>query len=134
MTGRRPAHTRVFDNNANFRDIGLDTNGAGDSWVTMPEHFKKSGWLTLGLGKTFHPNHPKNWDEPTSWSQDMPYYQYSYFIQPNTSASAYPGGAKQPCPGAGLPKKGGGPSDIDVWCRVDEPHEHFCKWRAPGRV
>ena len=20
-------------------------------------------------GKTFHPNHPKNWDEPTSWSQ-----------------------------------------------------------------
>ena len=107
---------------------------AGDSWVTMPEHFKKSGWLTLGLGKTFHPNHPKNWDEPTSWSQDMPYYQYSYFIQPNTSASAYPGGAKQPCPGAGLPKKGGGPSDIDVWCRVDEPHEHFCKCRAPGRV
>jgi len=72
----------------------------------MPEHFKRSGWLTLGLGKTFHPNHPKDWDEPTSWSQDMPYYDYSYFIQPNTSTSAYPMGVKQPCPGPGLPKKG----------------------------
>lgn len=76
-------------------------------------------------GKTFHPNHPSNWDEPTSWSQDMPYYDYSYFIQPNTSTSAYPNGSKQPCPGAGLPQKGAGPSNIDVWCRVDEPHEHF---------
>jgi hypothetical protein len=75
-------------------------------------------------GKTYHPNHPKDWDEPTSWSQDMPYYDYSYFIQPNKSTSAYPMGVKQPCPGAGLPKKGIA-SDIDVWCRVDEPHDHF---------
>ena len=38
-------------------------------------------------GKTYHPNHPKDWDEPTSWSQEMPYYDYSYFIQPNKSTS-----------------------------------------------
>ena len=125
MTGRRPAHTNVFDNNANFRVSGRDLNGDGATWITMPEHFKRSGWLTLGLGKTFHPNHPTDWDEPTSWSPDMPYYDYSYFIQPNTSKTAYPSGSKQPCPGAGLPTKGAGPSDIDVWCRVDEPHEHF---------
>jgi len=29
MTGRRPAHTNVFNNNANFRDTGADTNGHG---------------------------------------------------------------------------------------------------------
>jgi iduronate 2-sulfatase len=51
MTGRRPAHTNVFDNNKNFREVGVDSNGLpGSAWVTMPEHFKRSGWLTLGLG------------------------------------------------------------------------------------
>ena len=64
----------------------------------------------------------------------MQYFQFSYFIQPNQSTSAYPDGAKQPCPGKGPPPKGagpkrdggtGGPSGIDVWCRVEEPHEHF---------
>lgn len=33
----------------------------GSSWVTMPEHFKKAGFTTLGGGKTFHPGQPKNW-------------------------------------------------------------------------
>jgi hypothetical protein len=55
----------------------------------------------------------------------MQYFQYSYFIQPNKSTAAYPDGAKQPCPGKGPPPKGAGPSGIDVWCRVEEPHEHF---------
>eukprot|EP01047_Picozoa_sp_COSAG01_P005331 COSAG01_NODE_181_length_22873_cov_12.951392_9_plen_364_part_00 len=124
MSGRRPSHTNVFDNNANFREVGRTSGGAaGASWSTMPEHFKKSGWTTLGLGKTFHPNHPKDWDEPTSWSQDIPdsmqYYDFDYFISPNKSYSP------NPCPGAGPPPKGAGPSKIDVWCAVDEPLENF---------
>ena len=62
-SGRRPAHTNVFDNNANFRTSGKTPDGQpGSAWVTMPEHFKNSGWLTLGLGKGHtvcagHPGH-----------------------------------------------------------------------------
>lgn len=33
MSGRRPAHTNVFDNNANFRISGHDSNGDGADWV-----------------------------------------------------------------------------------------------------
>ena len=123
MTGRRPEHTNVFDNKANFRESGVDATGAsGSKWVTMPEYFKNQGFLTLGLGKTFHPKHPKNWDEPTSWSQDKEYYPFSYYINNNAS---YQG---QPCPGTGPPKDnvgGGTPSKIDTWCAVDEPDDHF---------
>ena len=129
MTGRRPKHTNVFDNKQNFRESGVDaTNAPGSDWVTMPEYFKNKGFLTLGLGKTFHPNHPKNWDEPTSWSQDKEYYPFSYYINNNASY------AGQPCPGKGPPKEDetaglkvgvGTPSKIDTWCAVDEPDDHF---------
>ena len=71
MTGRRPHHTLVFDNSANFRKVGQDADGAGDTWTTFPEHFKNQNYTTLGAGKTFHPNHPKDWDEPRSWSQEL---------------------------------------------------------------
>merc|ERR1712023_135168 len=87
-------------------------------WITMPGHFKQQNFTTLGGGKTFHPNHPKNWDEPRSWSQDLPYYDFSYYINPNKSYSG------QPCPGAGKPD-GDGASKIDTWCALDEPDEHF---------
>ena len=104
MTGRRPHHTLVFDNNANFREVGEDSGGPGKSWNTLPEHFKKSNFTTLGGGKTFHPNHPKNWDEPTSWTQEMDYFPFSYFITPNQSY------APHCCPGNCCPAgKGSGP-------------------------
>ena len=45
----------------------------GADWVTLPEHFKRSGFLTLGHGKLYHPNKPPNWDQPRSWSQLQPY-------------------------------------------------------------
>ena len=98
MTGRRPSHTGVYDNSpTSFRNVGYDINGPGANWTTMPEHFKNSGFLTLGGGKTFHPDAPKNWDNPRSWSQAMPYFPFSYWINPNSS---YQG---QPCPGDGHP-------------------------------
>jgi iduronate 2-sulfatase len=120
MTGRRPHHTMVFGNSQSFREVGHDSNGPGSEWITCPEHFKKSGWLTLGGGKTFHPNHPKNNDEPYSWSQDQPYYPFSYYKK-NPSYNG-------PCPGAGGPGKSPfarSPSPIDTWCSVDEPDENF---------
>ena len=55
MTGRRPHHTQVFGNGADFREHGVDARGTpGAEWITMPEHFKRSNWTTLGGGKTFH--------------------------------------------------------------------------------
>jgi arylsulfatase A-like enzyme len=55
MTGRRPHHTQVFGNGADFREHGLDARGTpGAEWITMPEHFKRANWTTLGGGKTFH--------------------------------------------------------------------------------
>ncbi len=119
MTGRRPHHTLVFDNNADFRKDGIDADGKpGSEWTTMPEFFKKSGYTTLGGGKTFHPKHPKDFDEPTSWSQDMDYFPFSYYEK----NPAYDG----PCPSNISGKKGGsGASEIDTWCRLDEPDENF---------
>ena len=117
MTGRRPHHTMVFDNSANFRtNSARDANGPGSSWVTCPGHFKRSNFTTLGGGKTFHPNHPKDWDGNKSWSSDMPYYPFDYYKQ----NAAYKG----PCPGVGGPV-GGGASKIDTWCALDEPDENF---------
>lgn len=114
MTGRRPHHTLIFDN------LGTPTNdfranGQGKDWVTMPEHFKNSGWLTLGGGKTFHPDHPAHWDQPRSWSQDRPYYDFNY--------------TNGPCPGVGRFDPSyhgpGGCSNNDVWCAMDGPDSQF---------
>jgi hypothetical protein len=136
MTSRRPHHTRVFGNGADFRVEGLDASGtAGANWVTMPQHFLLHGYTTLGGGKTYHPDYPPNWDGPRSWSQDMEYYPFSYWIQPNKT-SAYAGGSCPagpdsskvcaPCPGPGKPR----PTNFsvfasDTWCHLDEPDEHF---------
>ena len=119
---RRPSRTRVFDNDADFRKSGMDASGkAGADWITCPEHFKQSGWTTLGGGKTFHPGHPSNFDEPTSWSQDMPYFPFSYYIQPNKS---YPSG--QPCPlNPHKDPDNTCASAIDTFCPVDEADDHF---------
>ena len=119
---RRPSRTRVFDNNADFRKDGIDASGkTGADWITCPEHFKQSGWTTLGGGKTFHPGHPANFDEPTSWSQDMPYFPFSYYIQPNKS---YPSG--QPCPlNPHKDPSNACASAIDTFCPVDEVDDHF---------
>ena len=43
----------------------------GTRWTTLPEHFKKSGWWTVGAGKLFHPTKPPNDDNPTSWSANL---------------------------------------------------------------
>ena len=109
MSGRRPHHTMVFDNSGtDFR-----ANGQGRNWVTLPQHFKQHNYTTLGGGKTFHPNHPANWDQPASWSPDLPYYGFRY--------------SNGKCPGVGEPAGGGTAecSGIDTWCRMDAADEAF---------
>ena len=67
MTGRRPHHTLVFDNTADFRKVGIDAGGSGASWTTLPGHFKKHHFTVLGGGKTFHPDHPPSYFLPSGY-------------------------------------------------------------------
>jgi iduronate 2-sulfatase len=124
MTGRRPHHTNVLgsDTGDDFRKSGIDSNGNGSKWITMPEHFKVHQFTTLGGGKTFHPNHPKNFDYPTSWSTDMPYFDFDYWLPKADTKVSYSGA----CPGPGKPNSTTGlAGPIAVWCALDEPDDHF---------
>jgi len=137
MTGRRPHHTNVdaTETGEDFRVSGIDSGGVkGADWITMPEHFKKHGYATLGGGKTFHPNNPKNFDYPTSWSDwrgnpgafKTNYFDYAYWLNSAATGVDYKG----PCPGfAGPSNTSSEPSGLSgpiaVWCGLDEPDEHF---------
>jgi arylsulfatase A-like enzyme len=58
LTGRLPTATGVLDNTASVRQLHPD-------WVTLPEHFKKNGYVSLRTGKIFH----GGIDDPQSWSE-----------------------------------------------------------------
>jgi len=61
-----------------FRTPGKDGRPAtGANWTSMPEYFKQNGYITLGGGKTYHPGLPPNYDEPLSWSQELPYFPFN---------------------------------------------------------
>jgi len=59
LTGLRPDTTRVWDLRTKFRDHIPDA-------VTLPQHFKKNGYHTVGIGKIFHNTIPddQSWSEP----------------------------------------------------------------------
>ncbi len=64
MTGCRPDTTRVYDLQTHFRDNLPDV-------VTLPQHFKKHGYYTLGLGKIYH----GGLDDEASWSEPAPRFR-----------------------------------------------------------
>src|SRR5947208_6108320 len=57
LTGRRPDSTRVYDLVTHFRTALPDV-------VTLPQHFKRNGYYTHGIGKIYH----GGYDDPPSWS------------------------------------------------------------------
>jgi len=61
LSGRHPYR---FGISGNIRD----TVG-GDSWTTLPGRFKQAGYAVMGLGKTWHPEKPADWDGALSWSE-----------------------------------------------------------------
>src|SRR3954469_24950547 len=50
LTGRRPDTTRVYDLVTHFRTALPDV-------VTLPQHFKRNGYYTHGIGKIYHPGY-----------------------------------------------------------------------------
>lgn len=57
LTGTRPDTTKVWDLVTHFRDALPDV-------VTLPQHFKNSGYFVQGMGKIYH----GSLDDPQSWS------------------------------------------------------------------
>jgi iduronate 2-sulfatase len=47
MSGRRPSTTKIWNFHGSFR-------GEGPAWITLPGHFLRHGFLTLGTGKLYH--------------------------------------------------------------------------------
>lgn len=58
LTGCRPDTTGVTHNEAYFRDQLPDI-------PTLPQYFKNHGYVTIGIGKVFHPGK----DDPASWTE-----------------------------------------------------------------
>ena len=118
LTGKRPDTTQVWDSlgNKHFRITGPD-------WISLPEHFKKNGFTTLGGGKTFHPNRPPNWDEPKSWSQDKPYFPFVMSPCPNDTLST--------------DRLKGSVAAIATWCPLDEskyPDSYHYDWKLANHT
>jgi iduronate 2-sulfatase len=57
LTGTRPDTTKVWDLVTHFRE-------ALPAVVTLPQHFKQSGYFVQGMGKIYH----GGYDDPPSWS------------------------------------------------------------------
>jgi len=70
LTGRRPDTTQVWDLKTQFRL----TPGAS-KWLTLPQFFRKKGYMTAGMGKIFHPVLYKNQsDDVAGGSWTAPYF------------------------------------------------------------
>ena len=73
LTGRRPDTNHVWKIAADeyWRTVPDATNA-----TTIPEYFKNNGYISIGMGKIFHPGAPSgNDDDKYSWSPEgLPYY------------------------------------------------------------
>tara|TARA_B110000208_G_scaffold176848_1_gene223557 strand:+ start:151 stop:3924 length:3774 start_codon:yes stop_codon:yes gene_type:complete len=77
MSGKRPQNTRVWNFINDFRQ-------EFPFHQSFPQYFKGHNYSTSGHGKLYHPDHPKNFDEPLSWSQNAssaenPSTSYPYY-------------------------------------------------------
>ena len=82
LSGRRPDTTKIW----NFKDSFRTT--LGDCVSSWPGAFKNAGFVSTGMGKVFHPNHPVSDDGNLSWSLDFaPYYHPAKYAQQISNAS-----------------------------------------------
>jgi len=66
LTSRRPDTSRVWTISAQQY-----WRRSGGNFTSLPQHFKESGYLTIGTGKIFHPGAPSNnSDAEYSWSPE----------------------------------------------------------------
>ena len=72
LSGRRPQTTGVYNFIDSFRQTNVKDSAGVDGldWVAMPQWFKEHGYLSLGGGKVYHPNHPPHDDRAKSWDAE----------------------------------------------------------------
>ena len=83
LTGRRPDTTHVYDNVHYFR------RSAGN-FTTIPEYFKEHGYISVGMGKIFHPGRASGEDDPESWTEPYWHPPNEKFWLMNRSHSYFP--------------------------------------------
>uniref|UniRef100_H0Y223 Sulfatase N-terminal domain-containing protein n=1 Tax=Otolemur garnettii TaxID=30611 RepID=H0Y223_OTOGA len=66
LTGRRPDTTRLYDFNSYWRVHS-------GNFSTIPQYFKENGYVTMSVGKVFHPGAPR---PPSGFSCFVPEHGY----------------------------------------------------------
>jgi len=64
LSGLYPDASGIWDNEKNFRDVN-------PVLVTLPQYFKRKGYLTTGAGKIFHPTTIDGLGDEVSWSEQF---------------------------------------------------------------
>ncbi|MAD25544.1 MAG: iduronate-2-sulfatase [Verrucomicrobiales bacterium] len=73
LTGMRPSTTGIYINSHDWRQASILKNA-----VTLPRHFKNSGYLTMGAGKLFHAHtffdkkNLEGYSDPDAWDAYFP--------------------------------------------------------------
>ncbi|MFC1611843.1 sulfatase-like hydrolase/transferase, partial [Myxococcota bacterium] len=65
LTGIRPSSSGVYRNSQPWRPVMADA-------VTLPDHFRRNGYKTLGAGKIFHGQSPDPFLDPRAWDVYYP--------------------------------------------------------------
>lgn len=71
LSGTRPDTTGVLDNQHFMRPNMPDV-------ISLPQHFKNHGYISLSLGKIFHHSEREPGDDPQSWSEPAWYHGEPY--------------------------------------------------------
>ncbi|KAB1253045.1 Iduronate 2-sulfatase [Camelus dromedarius] len=85
LTGRRPDTTRLYDFSSYWRVH------AGN-FSTIPQYFKENGYVTLSVGKVFHPGISSNHSDDSPYSWSLPAYHPSSEKYENTKTCRGPDG------------------------------------------
>ncbi|XP_057574541.1 iduronate 2-sulfatase isoform X2 [Hippopotamus amphibius kiboko] len=85
LTGRRPDTTRLYDFNSYWRVH------AGN-FSTIPQYFKDNGYVTMSVGKVFHPGISSNHSDDSPYSWSIPPYHPSSEKYENTKTCRGPDG------------------------------------------
>ena len=85
LTGRRPDTNHVW-NIAPYEYWRNYTNA-----TTIPQYFKENGYISIGMGKIFHPGAPSGHDDQAySWSPEgLPYYHSRVKIKDEYTAQSW---------------------------------------------
>ncbi|XP_019509712.1 PREDICTED: iduronate 2-sulfatase [Hipposideros armiger] len=85
LTGRRPDTTRLYDFNSYWR-------AHAGNFSTIPQYFKENGYVTMSVGKVFHPGISSNHSDDSPYSWSVPPYHPSSEKYENTKTCKGPDG------------------------------------------